>query len=634
MTDVQERSRRAARKLSSSLSLLILLPEAARCESADAMVSHLPDINQELATAYACNHDRTCPRSRHCVVDDVFNFDFAPGSNCSCEPGALGLLGNTLRRRGCELCLHKTLFPANERDLWGGAALFGAITIAGAVGIGGGGLAVPIMVMVMNFHVKEAVPLSHVIVFGSALAQNAINIPRRHPLSSARPLVDAEVALLLMPCMLGGHSLGVLLGPALPSTWIESVAVVVLLFAAIKTLLAAHKAYRLEDEEAASAGPDVAARHAAAAQPSAVPSADARLLQSPSLPSETRWVGGGGGGSSEVCCTSTACGNSLPSKMPTEAPSSRGDALADGYYARPTSPRRRSEPSPTMQRLPPPPHLCRQHSGSATAFSATGPAAVSAAGRTTAGAAPAAAALAVPAPWAAALIVDMATSPTPAPYWASGEGAAAPLWGPPRPPMPSDDVRWVHTSSNGHHHHYHQAPAYAPVRAADPAKGGTPAAEPHDPPPSMPMPIDGGRIMLLILVWICFAADYRLADAANSACTHSGRCILPYVWAGSPVATILLHHPPPPFSTAERPLRRPRHQSTSAPCAASRSHPSPPPCTPLSLIGTRACASRCTSRSWPSSCRACASRCVCLGLEPGPLASAAALLPCCLHSCH
>ena len=60
----------------------------------------------------------------------------------------------------------------------------------------------------MGFHVKEAVPLSHVGVFGSVFAQNLVNLPRRHPLTDARPLVDAEVACLLMPCLLFGHSFG------------------------------------------------------------------------------------------------------------------------------------------------------------------------------------------------------------------------------------------------------------------------------------------------------------------------------------------------------------------------------------------------------------------------------------------
>ena len=101
-------------------------------------------------------------------------------------------------------------------------------------------------VISMGFHVQEAIPLSHVGVFGSVFAQNLVNLPRRHPLSSTRPLVDAEIALLLMPCMLLGHTLGVLIGPRLPEVFIEVVAVIVLLFASLKTFHAAWKAFQRE----------------------------------------------------------------------------------------------------------------------------------------------------------------------------------------------------------------------------------------------------------------------------------------------------------------------------------------------------------------------------------------------------
>ena len=155
-----------------------------------------------------------------------------PGSNCTCEADhsierGEHTPGRIQQRHGCEVCLHKTLFPMSPSDWTGAYLLLGGAVLSGAVGIGGGGLGVPILVIAMTFHVKEAVPLSHVMVFGSAFAQNLVNVPRRHPLTRARPLIDAEVALLLMPCMLGGHSVGVLLGTSVPEKGIEAFAVIV-----------------------------------------------------------------------------------------------------------------------------------------------------------------------------------------------------------------------------------------------------------------------------------------------------------------------------------------------------------------------------------------------------------------------
>lgn len=217
------------------------------------VVSHLADVNQHYLV-YACQVNHTCPFSRYCVVDENFDFTFTRRSNCSCNRKDVQwdrddhLPGVIRQKRGCELCLHKALWPPDAHDMVGASFLFIASLMSGAVGIGGGGLAVPILVIAMGFHVKEAVPLSHVGVFGSVFAQNLINVPRRHPLTDARPLVDAEVALLLMPCMLLGHSIGVLIGPALPEEWLETIAVIVLLIAAFKTTRSAFKAFIKEVE--------------------------------------------------------------------------------------------------------------------------------------------------------------------------------------------------------------------------------------------------------------------------------------------------------------------------------------------------------------------------------------------------
>lgn len=109
---------------------------------------------------YACGEDHSCPASRRCVLDPTFNFDFVPGgSNCSCERHQPELLhyepGRIRQFAGCELCLHKAMWPPNWHDVHGTLLLLLAGMLSGAVGIGGGGLAVPIFVIAMGFHVKE-----------------------------------------------------------------------------------------------------------------------------------------------------------------------------------------------------------------------------------------------------------------------------------------------------------------------------------------------------------------------------------------------------------------------------------------------------------------------------------------------
>jgi uncharacterized membrane protein YfcA len=50
--------------------------------------------------------------------------------------------------------------------------------IAAGGGIGGGGVLVPIYILVMGFDAKHAIPLSNITVFGGALANTYLNQQR------------------------------------------------------------------------------------------------------------------------------------------------------------------------------------------------------------------------------------------------------------------------------------------------------------------------------------------------------------------------------------------------------------------------------------------------------------------------
>lgn len=65
-------------------------------------------------------------------------------------------------------------------------------------GIGGGGILVPIYILVMEFSPKHAIPLSNITVFGGAIANTILNTSKRHPLAD-RPLVDWDLILVMEP---------------------------------------------------------------------------------------------------------------------------------------------------------------------------------------------------------------------------------------------------------------------------------------------------------------------------------------------------------------------------------------------------------------------------------------------------
>lgn len=62
---------------------------------------------------------------------------------------------------GCFVCLHKSLTPLTTSDIVGSLLLFITGVLAGASGIGGGGINVPLLMIVQGFLIEEAVPLSH-----------------------------------------------------------------------------------------------------------------------------------------------------------------------------------------------------------------------------------------------------------------------------------------------------------------------------------------------------------------------------------------------------------------------------------------------------------------------------------------
>jgi len=135
-----------------------------------------------------------------------------------------------------KICLHKDFWPSMPPDFALFFTMFIIAVAAGATGIGGGGLNVPMLMMWSRFTIKEAVPLSHAGVMGNSLVMLFWNAPQRHPSCTKRPLIDYELALLLLPAMLAGSNLGVLVGRTLPSTALIFFSLVVLLFATVKSL--------------------------------------------------------------------------------------------------------------------------------------------------------------------------------------------------------------------------------------------------------------------------------------------------------------------------------------------------------------------------------------------------------------
>ena len=142
---------------------------------------------------------------------------------------------------------HKPLFPLDSSDKWGLGFASVALMIAAGGGIGGGGMLVPIFIIVMGFSPKHAIPLSNITVLGGAAANTLVNWNKRHPLAD-RPLIDWDLILVMEPLTIGGALIGAILNKLLPEQVLVIMLVLLLSFTAYTTLTKAVSMYKKESK--------------------------------------------------------------------------------------------------------------------------------------------------------------------------------------------------------------------------------------------------------------------------------------------------------------------------------------------------------------------------------------------------
>jgi Sulfite exporter TauE/SafE len=98
---------------------------------------------------------------------------------------------------------HKDLFPLDQSDYLGTALVGIGLMIAASGGVGGGGILVPLLIIVYGFHPKNAIALSNFTILGSSVTNMVLNVYKRHP-EADRPLVDWDLILVMEPLTMAG----------------------------------------------------------------------------------------------------------------------------------------------------------------------------------------------------------------------------------------------------------------------------------------------------------------------------------------------------------------------------------------------------------------------------------------------
>ena len=134
-------------------------------------------------------------------------------------------------------CTRAPLFSTNTpTSTWFGAVLlFIGSALAAGGGLGGGGIFVPLLILVCLLSPKEAVPISQAMIFGGSIVNIYINYNSRHPVVKSRPLIDYDAVLILEPLMLLGTTVGVMLNAISPTWLIVVILVIIIGYGAVRT---------------------------------------------------------------------------------------------------------------------------------------------------------------------------------------------------------------------------------------------------------------------------------------------------------------------------------------------------------------------------------------------------------------
>ena len=91
------------------------------------------------------------------------------------------------------------------------------MALSNIAGIGGGGVAVPTLMLFFHLDTKPAIAISSFTISITTLCRFYINFKRRHPEKPNVAIVDYNLATIMMPTTLAGAQIGAYLLLSLPS---------------------------------------------------------------------------------------------------------------------------------------------------------------------------------------------------------------------------------------------------------------------------------------------------------------------------------------------------------------------------------------------------------------------------------
>jgi uncharacterized membrane protein YfcA len=124
--------------------------------------------------------------------------------------------------------------------------LFIAAIISAAAGLGGGGVFVPLFIILLGMTPQQAVPVSQATIFAGSIINLIFNARAKHPAVKDHPLIDFDTLLVMCPMLLAGTVVGVIFNIIFPSWLLLAMLLVTLTYTSYKTGKKAIAAYKGE----------------------------------------------------------------------------------------------------------------------------------------------------------------------------------------------------------------------------------------------------------------------------------------------------------------------------------------------------------------------------------------------------
>jgi hypothetical protein len=162
----------------------------------------------------------------------ISNINATPSESCKTDEECMELNYCDV---GKNKCVHKKIFSAYQKELIGLISIVFGSALSNAGGIGGGGLLIPILLLILNFYTHEAIPISKLMIFTGAVTSFILGFRQKHPTRNSIT-IEYNIPMLLVPMLLFGTMVGVTLNKVTPPWLILVSLTAVLVVNTYKTL--------------------------------------------------------------------------------------------------------------------------------------------------------------------------------------------------------------------------------------------------------------------------------------------------------------------------------------------------------------------------------------------------------------